>query len=183
MTSCEEPWDASLSLEAEPGLPNRSMMFFCFSSLQQRDDQSAQPSAGPSPQAPDHLGHTDAPALRACLCAGCRQDGVWARSFECRPLGTPLTFPLSSGRPSQVLLMMESSLGVPYPLGKLDMVAVPGQSESMENWGMITFTEDDLIVGASASARVRTLATPEPVVSGLTRAFKYHRSRPTWRLW
>lgn len=45
---------------------------------------------------------------------------------------------------------MEEVLGVPYAggrIGKLDLVGVPGfAAGAMENWGLITFREADLLV-------------------------------------
>jgi hypothetical protein len=47
---------------------------------------------------------------------------------------------------------METILGIEYPLTKLDLVAVPDfAAGAMENWGIITFRETDLLV-PSASA-------------------------------
>lgn len=42
--------------------------------------------------------------------------------------------------------------GIPYPLPKLDMVAIPEfAAGAMENWGLVTYREVDLLIGSEAS--------------------------------
>ena len=45
--------------------------------------------------------------------------------------------------------LYEAWLGVPYPLAKLDLVAIPDfAAGAMENLGLITFRETDLLVSS-----------------------------------
>jgi len=53
-----------------------------------------------------------------------------------------------------VLPYYNSYFGVPYPLPKLDLIAIPGNYEAgaMENWGAITFIDDAMLFDAKTSA-------------------------------
>ncbi|WP_323989113.1 M1 family metallopeptidase [Nguyenibacter sp. L1] len=55
---------------------------------------------------------------------------------------------------SQILPYYNAYFGVPYPLPKLDLIAIPGNYEAgaMENWGAITFIDDDLLFDPAHSA-------------------------------
>jgi aminopeptidase N len=55
---------------------------------------------------------------------------------------------------SQILPYYNDYFGVPYPLPKLDLIAIPGNYEAgaMENWGAITFIDDDLLFDPKTSA-------------------------------
>ena len=46
----------------------------------------------------------------------------------------------------RVLAYYRDYFGSAYPLPKLDQIAVPGKRGAMENWGLITYSEDALIV-------------------------------------
>lgn len=46
----------------------------------------------------------------------------------------------------RVLAYYKDYFGTAYPLPKLDQIAVPGKRGAMENWGLITYSEDALIV-------------------------------------
>ena len=50
------------------------------------------------------------------------------------------------GAASQILPYYNEYFGVPYPLPKLDLIAVPGNfaADAMENWGGITFIDNDI---------------------------------------
>ena len=62
----------------------------------------------------------------------------WCRAAE---LQTALGFA------AQLLPLYEGWLGVAYPLRKLDLVAIPDfAAGAMENLGLITFRETDLLV-------------------------------------
>ena len=58
----------------------------------------------------------------------------------------------------KLLTYYNDYFGVPYPLPKLDLIAVPGNFEAgaMENWGAITFIDDALLLDpASSNAATR----------------------------
>lgn len=69
-------------------------------------------------------------------------------------------FALDEG--SRILPAYESYFGIPFPLEKLDLIAVPELGfGAMENWGAITFRDMRLLVDASSSSAQRddTLTT------------------------
>ncbi|XP_065223050.1 aminopeptidase N-like [Planococcus citri] len=47
---------------------------------------------------------------------------------------------------SKLLAFFEGYFGIPYPLPKLDIVAIPSFRGGMENWGMIVFDENMVIL-------------------------------------
>ncbi|MFT8420421.1 MAG: M1 family metallopeptidase [Gluconacetobacter sp.] len=55
---------------------------------------------------------------------------------------------------SQILPYYNEYFGVDYPLPKMDLIAIPGNYEAgaMENWGAITFIDDDLLFDPKTSA-------------------------------
>jgi len=59
---------------------------------------------------------------------------------------------------SDVLRESEKYYGIPYPLKKLHLVALPEYGGAMENWGAITSWEGGLLVGKSAAALTRKAA-------------------------
>jgi aminopeptidase N len=68
----------------------------------------------------------------------------------------------------------ESLLKIPYPMTKVDIVGIPDfQTGAMENWGLITFREVDLLVppgqevsgGASEEASIQQLYRVPTVVA------------------
>jgi len=53
---------------------------------------------------------------------------------------------------TQALSFFTESFGIPYPLKKLDMVAIPDFLGAMENWGLVTYTETYLLVDETLSS-------------------------------
>lgn len=54
---------------------------------------------------------------------------------------------------SKLLEFYNNFFEIPYPLQKLDLVAIPDfLAGAMENWGLITFRETSLLVGSDSSA-------------------------------
>ena len=51
----------------------------------------------------------------------------------------------------RVLAYYKDYFGSAYPLPKLDQIAVPGKRGAMENWGLITYSEDLLMVDAASA--------------------------------
>ncbi len=67
-------------------------------------------------------------------------------------------FALKAGK--ELLLKKEKYYGIPYPLPKLDMIAVPDFSAgAMENWGAITFREDRLLSNPKTAPSQEKIAT------------------------
>jgi aminopeptidase 2 len=55
---------------------------------------------------------------------------------------------------ARAMISHEETFGSPYPLPKLDMIAVPGHSGGMENWGCVIYGESYLVSDESdASAK------------------------------
>ncbi|KAG3057921.1 hypothetical protein PC121_g14630 [Phytophthora cactorum] len=53
---------------------------------------------------------------------------------------------------TKALSFFTESFGIPYPLKKLDMVAIPDFLGAMENWGLVTYTETFLLVDQKLSS-------------------------------
>ncbi|CAH0518322.1 unnamed protein product [Peronospora belbahrii] len=56
------------------------------------------------------------------------------------------------GVATKALSFFTKSFGIPYPLKKLDMVAIPDFLGAMENWGLVTYTETFLLVDRKLSS-------------------------------
>jgi tricorn protease interacting factor F2/3 len=76
------------------------------------------------------------------------------------PPGRGETGRFALGIAEKVLPEFERYYGIPYPLSKLDLIAVPEfWAGAMENWGAIAFSEMALLVDASTTAlRRRSIA-------------------------
>ncbi len=81
-------------------------------------------------------------------------DRIRFRVFAPPGQGPAARFALESA--ARILRAYEEYYGIPYPLPKLDLVAVAEASfGAMENWGAISFREDRLLVGDGSSSHVR----------------------------
>ena len=80
--------------------------------------------------------------------AGKTDLAVWA------PTGEQEKGRYALGVERNVLPYYNDYFGVPYPLPKLDMIAIPGNYEAgaMENWGAITYIDDTLLFDPKTSA-------------------------------
>lgn len=52
---------------------------------------------------------------------------------------------------SQLLLFYKHYFNISYPLTKLDLISIPDFPSSMENWGLVTFTETQILVNNQTS--------------------------------
>ncbi|MEJ0047793.1 MAG: M1 family metallopeptidase [Rhodospirillales bacterium] len=79
--------------------------------------------------------------------AGGASLGVWA------PAGEAAQGSYALEVESHVLPYYNDYFGVPYPLPKLDLIAIPGNFEAgaMENWGAITFIDNGLLFDPKTS--------------------------------
>ena len=90
--------------------------------------------AGDMASIPSHAGKT---RLAAWAPTGEEKQGDYALSVE-----------------TLVLPYYNSYFGVPFPLPKLDMIAIPGNYEAgaMENWGAITYVDNDILFDPETSS-------------------------------
>ena len=57
---------------------------------------------------------------------------------------------------AKALEFYDDNFGVPYPLKKLDQIALPDfEAGAMENWGLVTYRESMMLVGKSATLGVK----------------------------
>jgi len=82
--------------------------------------------------------------------SGATEIGVWA----VRGMASQGAYALASAQ--TILADYEAYFGTPYPLPKLDLIAVPGGFPgAMENWGAITFDASVLLAPPDASIATR----------------------------
>lgn len=97
--------------------------------------------------------------------SGRTKDGVLARVFACPGNISKLDYALSCT--IRALEFYNEFFGIPYPLPKVDMIAIPDFSAgAMENWGLITYREvallcDEATVSATQKQRICTVITHE----------------------
>ena len=73
-----------------------------------------------------------------------RATPVPLRGFAAKGRGPELAYALA--HTGAVLSAIEGYLGVPYPYGKLDLIAVPEKRGAMENAGAVTFGESSILL-------------------------------------
>lgn len=82
------------------------------------------------------------------------KDGVLVRAYATRGKGDKLDYALQSA--VACLEYYNDYFGVPYPLPKCDLIAVPDFSAgAMENWGCMTYRETVMLVDEHSSTRTR----------------------------
>lgn len=81
--------------------------------------------------------------------------GRWAVTVDASP-GRASAGRYLAERAAEVLAAYEEYYGVPYPLPKLDLVALENfWAGAMENWGAIAFRDEAVLVGPSTGVRLR----------------------------
>jgi len=80
--------------------------------------------------------------------AGSTDIALWA------PTGTQQNGAYALSAEKQILPYYNAYFGVPYPLPKLDLIAIPGNyaAGAMENWGAITFIDNTLLFDPGQSS-------------------------------
>jgi aminopeptidase N len=113
--------------------------------------QSATVSFQRSPKMPSYLVEFTAGDLREVSAArGGTQFGVWAVA------GHEQDGAVALASAQDILADYNDYFAYPYPLPKLDSIAVPGGfSGAMENWGAITYNDQALLVSTSSSLQDR----------------------------
>jgi len=104
-----------------------------------------------SPKMPSYLVEMTAGDLREVSARrGNTHIGIWAVA------GHEQDGAVALASAQQILGDYDAYFGYPYPLPKLDSIAVPGGfSGAMENWGAITYTDKALLVSASSTMEDR----------------------------
>jgi aminopeptidase N len=113
--------------------------------------QAATVSFQRSPKMPSYLVEFTAGDLREVSAArGGTRFGVWAVA------GHEQDGAVALASAQDILADYNDYFGYPYPLPKLDSIAVPGGfSGAMENWGAITYNDRVLLVGPSSTMQNR----------------------------
>jgi aminopeptidase N len=107
------------------------------------------------------------------------KDGVVVRAYATRGKGDQVSYALKAAVDS--LEVYNDYFGVPYPLPKCDLVALPDFSAgAMENWGCITFRETVMLVDEHSSTD-----TKQQVVMVITHelAHQWFGNLVTMRWW
>ncbi|ELA47927.1 hypothetical protein VCUG_00510, partial [Vavraia culicis subsp. floridensis] len=81
----------------------------------------------------------------------------------------------------QVLQFFEEYFGIEYPLDKLDMVAVPEfTAGAMENWGLITYNEANLLFDKDKSSMTQRRLIAETVAHEIAHQWFGNLVTPKW---
>jgi aminopeptidase N len=93
-------------------------------------------------------------ALVAGDLAAVRGSAAGAQTAAWAPTGTEQQGSYALSAEDSILPFYNEYFGTPYPLPKLDLIAIPGNFEAgaMENWGAITFNDDDMLFDPKTSA-------------------------------
>jgi aminopeptidase N len=87
-----------------------------------------------------------------------KQDGVEIGVVTTEGKGGSATFPLAATK--DLLRYYNNYFGVPYPLAKLDQIAIPGGfNGAMENWGGIVYNESALLYNPQSSPESKKRGT------------------------
>jgi len=82
---------------------------------------------------------------------GRTKNGTLIRAFATPGKKAQCQFALETG--IKILEWQEEYFGIPYPLPKLDMAAIPDfAAGAMENWGLVTFRENALLLDSKNSS-------------------------------
>ena len=102
-----------------------------------------------SPKMPSYLVEFTAADMKEVGTSGARvKQGVWAVS------GREQEGRIALANAQQILTDYDDYFGYPYPLPKLDSIAIPGGfGGAMENWGAITYTDAALLLPPAASLK------------------------------
>jgi len=104
-----------------------------------------------SPKMPSYLVEFSAGDLKEIGAQGGKVHfGVWAVS------GREQEGRIALANAQQILADYDDYFGYPFPLPKLDSIAIPGGfSGAMENWGAITYTDQALLLSQASEIRDR----------------------------
>lgn len=111
---------------------------------------------------------------------GQTKNGTYVRIWATPGKREQCAFALETG--IRVLEYYEEYFGIPYPLPKMDMVAIPDfAAGAMENWGLVTYRESMLLVDSEKS----TTATKQAVASVIAHelAHQWFGNLVTMRWW
>ncbi|KAH8765892.1 puromycin-sensitive aminopeptidase [Hyaloscypha sp. PMI_1271] len=81
---------------------------------------------------------------------------------------------------ARAMISHEKTFGSPYPLPKLDMVAVPGHAGAMENWGCVIYGEQYLVSDESDASAKDNLSKAYVVTHELAHQWFGNIVTPSW---
>ncbi|XP_047471486.1 aminopeptidase N-like [Penaeus chinensis] len=81
---------------------------------------------------------------------------------------------------AKILRFFEEYFGIPYPLKKLDIVALPGLTSDMENWGLITYRENSVLYNAESPITGDKSSMIEAVAHELAHQWFGNLVTPKW---
>ncbi|XP_063609315.1 aminopeptidase N-like [Penaeus indicus] len=81
---------------------------------------------------------------------------------------------------AKILRFFEEYFGIPYPLKKLDIVALPDLTSDMENWGLITYRENSVLYNAESPIKGDKSSMIEAVAHELAHQWFGNLVTPKW---